>query len=341
MDSTKRSSRRSDCRPRPCRRSRSPPVGPATARRRPTRCCARSRPAWRSSRRIAGTVTSRPTSIRSAREPVGDASLEPATYGLTPALQSAIPASVLHVKVPGNTLAEILPRLRETYARRSRMRSSTSRTRSNARGCATTSSRGATRSSTSPQRQIEFLSRLTKVEAFDRYVRKTFLGQKTFSGEGLDVMVPMLEEMLDMLADDGVADAVLGMAHRGRLNVIAHVVNLPYEEVMTEFEAAQYRGNLGDDDVMGDVKYHHGATGDVHDVEREDDPRNARAQPEPSGGGRSRRRGQRARAADRSRARRSDARPQARRSDPDSRRRGLHRSGHRLRGAEYAVASRL
>ena len=99
------------------------------------------------------------------------------------------------------------------------------------------------------------------MEAFDRYVRKTFLGQKTFSGEGLDVMVPMLEEMLDMLADDGVADAVLGMAHRGRLNVIAHVVNLPYEEVMTEFEAAQYRGNLGDDDVMGDVKYHHGATG--------------------------------------------------------------------------------
>ena len=113
----------------------------------------------------------------------------------------------------------------------------------------------------SPQRQIEFLRRLTRVEGFDRYIRKTFLGQKTFSGEGLDVMVPMLEEMLDMLADDGIENAVLGMAHRGRLNVIAHVVNLPYEEAMTEFEAAQYRGNLGDDDVMGDVKYHHGATG--------------------------------------------------------------------------------
>jgi len=195
------------------------------------------------------------------REPVGDASLEPATYGLTPALQSAIPASVLHVKVPGNTLAEILPRLRETYAssiayeiehisnatERAWLRDYIESGRNNIKH--------------SPQRQIEFLARLTKVEAFDRYVRKTFLGQKTFSGEGLDVMVPMLEEMLDMLADDGVADAVLGMAHRGRLNVIAHVVNLPYEEVMTEFEAAQYRGNLGDDDVMGDVKYHHGATG--------------------------------------------------------------------------------
>ena len=51
------------------------------------------------------------------------------------------------------------------------------------------------------------------------------------------------------------------MAHRGRLNVIAHVVNAPYEEVMMEFEAAQYRGEFGDDDVMGDVKYHHGSTG--------------------------------------------------------------------------------
>ncbi len=194
-------------------------------------------------------------------EPVGDASLLPQTYGLTPALQSAIPASVLNVKLPGSTLADVLPRLRETY-------SSTIAYEiehiSNAKERAWLRDyieAGRNKIKHSPQRQVEFLSRLTKVEAFDRYVRKTFLGQKTFSGEGLDVMVPMLEEMLDMLADDGVADAVLGMAHRGRLNVIAHVVNLPYEEAMTEFEAAQYRGNLGDDDVMGDVKYHHGATG--------------------------------------------------------------------------------
>ncbi len=194
--------------------------------------------------------------------PVGDASLEPATYGLTPALQSAIPASVLHVKVPGNTLAEILPRLRETYSSTIAYEIEHISNANQRAWLRDYIESGRNKIKHSPQRQIEVLSRLTKVEAFDRYVRKTFLGQKTFSGEGLDVMVPMLEEMLDMLADDGVADAVLGMAHRGRLNVIAHVVNLPYEEVMSEFEAAQYRGNLGDDDVMGDVKYHHGATGD-------------------------------------------------------------------------------
>ncbi len=193
--------------------------------------------------------------------PVGDASLEPQTYGLTPALQSAIPAGVLRVKVPGNTLADVLPHLRETYSSTIAYEIEHISNANQRVWLRDYIESGRNKVKQSPQRQLEFLERLTQVEAFDRYVRKTFLGQKTFSGEGLDVMVPMLEEMLDMLADDGIGDAVLGMAHRGRLNVIAHVVNLPYEEVMTEFEAAQYRGNLGDDDVMGDVKYHHGATG--------------------------------------------------------------------------------
>jgi multifunctional 2-oxoglutarate metabolism enzyme len=193
--------------------------------------------------------------------PVGDPSLEPQTYGLAPALQSAVPASVLRVKVPGNTLAEVLPRLRETYSSTiayevEHISNATQRV-----WLRDYIESGKNKIKRSPERQIEFLQRLTRVEAFDKFVRKAFLGQKTFSGEGLDVMVPMLEELLDMLADDGVENAVIGMAHRGRLNVIAHVVNLPYEEVMTEFEAAQYRGQLGDDDVMGDVKYHHGSKG--------------------------------------------------------------------------------
>jgi multifunctional 2-oxoglutarate metabolism enzyme len=194
-------------------------------------------------------------------EPVGDPSLEPQTYGLTPALQSAVPAGVLRVKVPGRTLADVLPRLRETYSSTiayevEHISNATQRV-----WLRDYIESGKNKIKLSAERQVEYLRRLTRVDAFDRYVRKTFLGQKTFSGEGLDVMVPMLEELLDMLADDGVDNAVIGMAHRGRLNVIAHVVNMPYEEVMTEFEAAQYRGQLGDDDVMGDVKYHHGAKG--------------------------------------------------------------------------------
>ncbi len=79
-------------------------------------------------------------------EPVGDPSLLPQTYGLTPALQSAIPASVLSVKVPGNTLAEVLPRLRETYSSTIAYEIEHISNANSASGCATTSSRGATSS---------------------------------------------------------------------------------------------------------------------------------------------------------------------------------------------------
>jgi 2-oxoglutarate decarboxylase len=194
-------------------------------------------------------------------QPVGDSSLEPQTYGLTPALMSAIPAGVLRVKLPGNTLSDVLPHLKETYSSTIAYEIEHISNAGQRVWLRDYIESGKNKIKFSPERQLEFLTRLTRVEAFDRYVRKTFLGQKTFSGEGLDVMVPMLEEMLDMFADDGIRNAVLGMAHRGRLNVIAHVVNTPYEEAMMEFEAAQYRGELGDDDVMGDVKYHHGTTG--------------------------------------------------------------------------------
>ncbi|MBV8602100.1 MAG: multifunctional oxoglutarate decarboxylase/oxoglutarate dehydrogenase thiamine pyrophosphate-binding subunit/dihydrolipoyllysine-residue succinyltransferase subunit, partial [Candidatus Eremiobacteraeota bacterium] len=85
---------------------------------------------------------------------------------------------------------------------------------------------------------------------------------KTFSIEGLDVMVPMLEEIISMLADDGTKSVVIGMAHRGRLATIAHVVNRPYEEILGEFEAAKLRGEQEEgNDALGDVKYHHGAEG--------------------------------------------------------------------------------
>jgi 2-oxoglutarate dehydrogenase E1 component len=195
-------------------------------------------------------------------EPVGDPKLDPASYGLTPSLQAAIPASVLRVFVPGATLADVLPKLRETYSSTIAYEFEHISNTEQRRWLRETIESGAHKISLSPKRQIRFLERLTKGETFERFIRKTFLGQKSFSGEGLDVMVPMLEETLEMLADEDTPNAVLGMAHRGRLSVIAHVVNMPYEELLGEFEAAHQRGEMNDDDdVTGDVKYHHGATG--------------------------------------------------------------------------------
>ncbi|MGB6986416.1 MAG: multifunctional oxoglutarate decarboxylase/oxoglutarate dehydrogenase thiamine pyrophosphate-binding subunit/dihydrolipoyllysine-residue succinyltransferase subunit [Candidatus Aquilonibacter sp.] len=195
-------------------------------------------------------------------EPIGDPKLDPASYGLTPSLQAAIPASVLHVHVPGATLADVLPKLREIYSSTTAYEFEHISNTEQRRWLRETIESGAGKIALSPKRQVRFLHRLTKVEVFERFIRKTFLGQKSFSGEGLDVMVPMLEETLEMLADQDTPNAVLGMAHRGRLSVIAHVVNMPYEELLGEFEAAHQRGDVtSDNDVTGDVKYHHGATG--------------------------------------------------------------------------------
>ncbi len=193
--------------------------------------------------------------------PPGDPSLEPANWGLTPALQSAVPASVLRVKVPGNTLAEVLPQLRETYSSTIAYEVEHISNTEQREWLRDAIESGRYKITFSDDRKIDLLRRLTRVETFERYLRKMFLGQKTFSLEGLDAMVPMLEELLALIAADGTQAAVIGMAHRGRLNTIAHILNRPYEEILTEFEAAHERGELGSADVTGDVKYHQGAEG--------------------------------------------------------------------------------
>ncbi len=102
------------------------------------------------------------------------------------------------------------------------------------------------------------LTALNDAEAFERFLHTKFLGQKRFSLEGAETLIPMLHFLLDAAADAGVEEAVMGMAHRGRLNVLANVVGKSYEQIFREFE-----GEL-DPNVpqgSGDVKYHLGATG--------------------------------------------------------------------------------
>ena len=104
------------------------------------------------------------------------------------------------------------------------------------------------------------LDRITQVEVFERFLHRTFPGKTRFSIEGLDVMVPILDEILCGAADQGVRHTMLGMAHRGRLNVLAHVLQKPYSQILAEFkdpvQARSWRIDLG---WMGDVKYHAGA----------------------------------------------------------------------------------
>ncbi|HEV2879283.1 MAG TPA: 2-oxo acid dehydrogenase subunit E2, partial [Candidatus Eremiobacteraceae bacterium] len=191
-----------------------------------------------------------------------DSALEPTSLGLTHAIMEKVPASVLRVYAPGQTLADILTRLRDTYCSTIAYEVEHISKHEQRSWLRQQIESGAHRQPLSRERKLELLERLTRVEAFERYLRKAFLGQKTFSIEGLDAMVPMLEEILHMLADEGTSEARLGMAHRGRLAVITHVVDRPYEEVLLEFEQAQERGLVAPSgDVTGDVKYHQGATG--------------------------------------------------------------------------------
>ena len=192
--------------------------------------------------------------------PTGDPSLDPVNHGLTPQLLEAVPAGVLRVRVPGENLAEVLVHLRETYGSTIAYEIEHISSHEQRNWLRERIESGRYRQPLSPERKLQLLGRLTKVEAMDRYLRRAFLGQKTFSIEGLDSMIVMLEETLQLLSDNGTRHVVMGMAHRGRLSVIAHVVNRTYESILVEFEQSKDRLVAGTD-VTGDVKYHAEAEG--------------------------------------------------------------------------------
>jgi 2-oxoglutarate dehydrogenase E1 component len=105
----------------------------------------------------------------------------------------------------------------------------------------------------------EILERLTEVEAFERFIHQTFLGQKRFSIEGNDMLVPMLDTIIHHAAEADTHEVVLGMAHRGRLNVLAHVLGKPYSAILAEFQGPNNYNRGTYTGWTGDVKYHLGA----------------------------------------------------------------------------------
>ena len=109
-----------------------------------------------------------------------------------------------------------------------------------------------------PEEKRRILDRLVAAEAFERFLHTKYLGHKRFSLEGAESTIPMLDSLLSAAADDGVEEAVLGMPHRGRLNVLTNVVGKSYEQIFREFE-----GELDPTSAQGsgDVKYHVGASG--------------------------------------------------------------------------------
>jgi 2-oxoglutarate dehydrogenase E1 component len=112
--------------------------------------------------------------------------------------------------------------------------------------------------SPSPVDQERVLDLLIRGDLFEQVLQQRYLGTKRFSLEGVTALLPLVDEILDAAGQQGAVELVMGMSHRGRLNVIVHVAKRPAEEVFAGFEDVDPRSVLGG----GDVKYHMGATGE-------------------------------------------------------------------------------
>ncbi|HVQ41189.1 MAG TPA: 2-oxoglutarate dehydrogenase E1 component [Vicinamibacterales bacterium] len=196
-------------------------------------------------------------------EPAGDPLLVPSSHRLTDADLRALPSTVVTTPVASgaSSMAEVVARLCDIY-------------------CGTTGYDLAhifvpeerrwlrdaieSRQFQAPADPIDprgLLERLSDVEAFEKFLHRSFPGKTRFSIEGLDTLVPILDEVIGEAAGAGMGQAFIAMAHRGRLNVMAHVLGKSYEQILAEFKDP-VRSSPAFEGVQwsGDVKYHLGGS---------------------------------------------------------------------------------
>ncbi|HEY2825713.1 MAG TPA: 2-oxo acid dehydrogenase subunit E2, partial [Gemmatimonadales bacterium] len=197
-------------------------------------------------------------------EPKGDPALDPGPLGLTPEVMSRIPAAALRVYVAGDTLADVLPRIRATYCGTIAYEIEHIADHEQRLWLRKVIESGEHRRPLSAQERQRLLEALVKVDGLERFLGRSYLGTKRFGIEGLDALVPMLHAAIDAAAQQGANEVVMGMAHRGRLNVLTHVIGLSYETLLAEFEGGRrVEETLTPAGGTGDVKYHHGLSNTV------------------------------------------------------------------------------
>jgi 2-oxoglutarate dehydrogenase E1 component len=218
-------------------------------------------------------------------EPKGDPALDPENLNLTPELMSKIPASILRIGVEGETLLEVLPRMREVYCGTIAYQIEYLSSHQQRVWLREMIETGWHRAPLAPEDKRALLHRLIEVFRFERFLQKAYLGQKMFSIEGLDVVVPIIDEIATLARENGAAEVMIGMAHRGRLSVLAHNLGRSVESIMAEFEGAKALEQVKAIAAIphagtGDVKYHHGAEGLL--TTRDGDEIKMRLYPNPS-----------------------------------------------------------
>jgi 2-oxoglutarate decarboxylase len=199
-------------------------------------------------------------------EPRGDPAIQPETLNLTPELMGRIPAEILRIGVSGETLLEALPRMREAYCGSIGYQIEHLSSHQQRMWLREMIETAWHRKPLEQEEKSSLLDRLIAVFGFERFLEKAYLGQKMFSIEGLDAIVPMLDELFNMAHAEGAEECVIGMAHRGRLSVLAHNLGRSVESIMAEFEGSKALEAVKAVAAIphggtGDVKYHYGHNG--------------------------------------------------------------------------------
>lgn len=202
--------------------------------------------------------------------------IEPETYGLTDDDLKGLPASWLWDNAPNNveTGLDVVQTLRKYYSGTMTFQFDHVNNNEELVWLRDTIESGQARIEMSEEDRVELLDRLVEVESFEKFLHKTFVGQKRFSIEGLETMVPMLDQTIHDANTDEIDHVMVGMAHRGRLAVLAHVLGKPLDKIFSEFSTSPNKELIPSEGSRGinygwtgDVKYHYGAETEVVDGE--------------------------------------------------------------------------
>ncbi|MEC5423756.1 2-oxoglutarate dehydrogenase E1 component [Virgibacillus sp. C22-A2] len=198
--------------------------------------------------------------------------VDPQAYGLTEEDLKNMPASWLWENSPGNVEngLDVIKELKKYYSGTITFEYDHVNNDDERKWLLDLIEAGEARLDLSDEEKQQLLERLAHVEGFEGFLQKTFVGQKRFSIEGLEAMVPMLDQIVKYATTDKINNIMMGMAHRGRLSVLAHVLGKPYDKIFSEFhhspdkELIPSEGSMGINyGWTGDVKYHFGATKEV------------------------------------------------------------------------------
>ncbi|WP_313890785.1 2-oxoglutarate dehydrogenase E1 component [Psychrobacillus sp.] len=201
--------------------------------------------------------------------PKEEEKVDPKTFGLTEQDLREVPVSLLISNAPGNITngLQAIAHLKSVYTDKIAFEIAHVVNADERTWLQNKIEKGAIKENLTTQEKQELLKRLTQIEGFEKFIHRTFVGAKRFSIEGLDTLVVLIDELVRQSDKTNTKQVNIGMAHRGRLNVLTHVLNKPYEMMFADFAHVPNDSFLPKDGSLevskgwyGDVKYHSGAS---------------------------------------------------------------------------------